>query len=79
MGTTHVAKMGDRGRLVVPVEVRQRQGWSEETTLVFFESDSGVVVMTRDQLRGVITRGLAGPSLADELIGERRSEAAAAR
>lgn len=29
MGTTFVAPMGDRGRLVVPAELRARQHWEQ--------------------------------------------------
>lgn len=72
---TSIAVMGDRGRLVVPAAVRQRQGWEADTQLVFVESEGGVVVLTREQLHKRVSRGLSGPSLADELILERRAEA----
>lgn len=49
---TYAVVVGDRGRLVVPAEVRERAGLVEGTTLVLIETPSGIVMMTRRQLRG---------------------------
>lgn len=75
MNTTHAVKMGDRGRLVVPADLRQRQRWDQGTPLIFLETEEGVIVVTRDQMKARVRKQLAGPSLADELIRERRDEA----
>lgn len=75
MGGTYNATMGDRGRLVVPAELREHAGLMPGTPLILMDTDDGIVVMTRDQLRERIRKELAGPSLVDELIAERRAEA----
>ncbi|GFZ97339.1 AbrB/MazE/SpoVT family DNA-binding domain-containing protein [Nesterenkonia alkaliphila] len=75
MGTTHAVKMGDRGRLVVPADLRQRQQWDQGTPLVLVETDDGVLVATREQMKARVRKQLGGPSLVDELAKERRAEA----
>lgn len=40
------------------------------------DSDEGVLLLTRDQLRDRVRRSLAGTSLVDELLAERRLAAA---
>ena len=67
--------MGDRGRLVVPAEVRARAGLVEGTPLVLFESTSGLVLLTREQLRDRVRSDLAGLDLVGELLAERRRAA----
>jgi AbrB family looped-hinge helix DNA binding protein len=69
--------MGDRGRVVIPAELRQREGWTQGTTLLLIDTEEGVTLMTHDQLLARVRRSLAGaPSLVDELIAERRQAAA---
>lgn len=75
MDATYSTTLGDRGRLVVPAELRTRQHWEQGTALLFLETDRGVVVMTREQAKTIVRERLAGPSLVDELLGERRSSA----
>lgn len=41
-GTSNVT-MGDRGRLVVPADVRKRRGLTEGTPLVLVDTDDGIV------------------------------------
>jgi bifunctional DNA-binding transcriptional regulator/antitoxin component of YhaV-PrlF toxin-antitoxin module len=69
--------MGDRGRLVVPADVRQRSGLSEGTPLVLVESPAGLVLMTRDQAKRAIRDQLAGTDLVTDLLADRRTAAAA--
>jgi AbrB family looped-hinge helix DNA binding protein len=69
--------MGDRGRLVVPIEIRERLGLVEGTPLVLLESPGGIVLMTRRQLRDRVRSDLAGADLVGELLSERRANAAA--
>ena len=76
MSTTFHAPLGDRGRLVVPAELRNRQGWRQGDTLLFMETPDGVVLMTREQAKVLIRRQLAGRSLVEELMAERRAAAA---
>lgn len=75
MRGTHSLRMGDRGRLVVPADVRQRAGLSEGTPLVLLESPAGLVLLTREQLRHRVREELAGLDLVDQLIAERRAAA----
>lgn len=39
MSSTHLVRVGDKGRTVVPSEVRERFGWTEGTTLIAVESE----------------------------------------
>jgi AbrB family looped-hinge helix DNA binding protein len=75
-GTYHLV-VGDRGRLVVPAEVRERAGLKPGTPLVLLDTPSGLVLLTRRQLRDRVRSELAGLDLVDELLGERRAAAAA--
>jgi AbrB family looped-hinge helix DNA binding protein len=76
MSGTYTVVVGDRGRLVVPAEVRERSGLVEGTTLVLLETPSGIVMMTRGQLRDRVRDELAGLDLVGELLAERRATAA---
>ncbi len=69
--------MGDRGRLVIPAEVRERIGLTEGTALILMETARGLVVLTRPQLQQLVRADLAGLDLVGELLAERRAEAAA--
>lgn len=71
--------MGDRGRLVVPAELRHRAGLEQGVALVLVETGAGLVVLTRDRLKELVRAQLAGDSLVDELIAERRAAVAADR
>lgn len=74
-GTFNVV-MGDRGRLVVPAEVRERAGLAPGTSLILLETPSGIVLLTRDQLRDRVRAELSGLDLVGELLTERRAAAA---
>jgi len=69
--------MGDRGRIVIPAEIRDRAGLAEGTPVVLFETPAGLVLFTRAQLRDRVRTDLSGLDLVGELLTERRSEAAA--
>jgi AbrB family looped-hinge helix DNA binding protein len=69
--------VGDRGRIVVPADVRERAGLHEGSTLVLLEAPSGLVLLTRQQLRDRVRADLAGADLVDALLAERRASAAA--
>ena len=75
MSGTHTVVVGDRGRLVVPAEVRQRAGLVEGTTLVLLETPSGIVLMTQRQLRDRVREELSGLDLVGGLLAERREAA----
>jgi AbrB family looped-hinge helix DNA binding protein len=69
--------MGDRGRLVIPAELRERAGLAEGTPLVLLETPTGLVLLTRPQLQKLVRADLEGLDLVGELLAERRAEAAA--
>ena len=76
MSGTYQVVMGDRGRLVIPAEVRERTGLAEGTALVLLETPTGLVLLTRPQLQELVRADLAGLDLVGELLAERRAEAA---
>jgi len=69
--------MGDRGRLVIPAELRDRVGLAEGTPLVLLETPKGLVLLTRGQLQELVRADLEGLDLVGELLTDRRAEAAA--
>lgn len=68
--------MGDRGRIVVPVAVRERAGLVAGSPMVLLESPDGLVLLTREQLRDRVRKDLAGLDLVNELLADRRRAAA---
>lgn len=77
MSGTYRVVVGDRGRLVLPVEVRERAGLPEGTELVLLDTPAGLALLTREQLKDRVRADLAGPSLVDALLDARRAAAAA--
>ncbi len=69
--------MGDRGRLVIPAELRERAGLAEGVPLTLLEAPHGLVLLTRAQLQELVRADLAGLDLVGELLAERRAESAA--
>ncbi|MFN8129169.1 MAG: AbrB/MazE/SpoVT family DNA-binding domain-containing protein [Candidatus Nanopelagicales bacterium] len=76
MSGTYHATMGDRGRLVVPAELRDRAGLREGRPLVFLETPDGLLLLTREQLRSIVRANLDGKDLVDSLLTERRTASA---
>ena len=77
MSGTYVVTMGDRGRVVIPAELRERAGLAEGTALVLLETSRGLVLLTRDQVKARFRADLQGTDLVAELLADRRREAAA--
>ena len=77
MNGTYQTTVGDRGRLVIPAELRDRARLTEGTALTLIETPAGVVLLTRPQLQALVRADLAGLDLVGELLAERREEAAA--
>lgn len=75
MSGTHSFTVGDRGRVVLPVELRQNRGWPEGTTLIAVETERGVIVATRSELETIVADQLAGSDPVDALLSERRAAA----
>jgi bifunctional DNA-binding transcriptional regulator/antitoxin component of YhaV-PrlF toxin-antitoxin module len=76
MSGSHTTVMGDRGRLVVPSDLRARAGLLPGTPLTLIESPDGIVLLTREQLKRMVRRDLAGVDLVADLVADRRRAAA---
>jgi AbrB family looped-hinge helix DNA binding protein len=76
MNGTYPVIMGDRGRLVVPAELRERMHLRPGSPLVLLETPHGIVLATREQLKRLVRTQLQGPSLVEDLLAERRTLAA---
>ena len=75
MSGTYPVVVGDRGRIVVPAEVRERAGLAVGTPLVLLDTPEGLVLLTREQLRTRVRAELEGLDLVSELLAERRRNA----
>ncbi len=75
MDGTYSVVVGDRGRVVVPAEVRARRGLVEGTQLMLLETPDGLLLLTREQLLDRVRADLAGLDLVGELLAERRRAA----
>jgi AbrB family looped-hinge helix DNA binding protein len=75
----HKAHLGERGRLVVPADVRRHLKLETGDLLVIEEQEDGFVVRTAADVahgfRGYLREIESGRDLAAELIAERREEA----
>ena len=69
--------MGDRGRIVVPLELRERLQLEPGAAMLMLDTPQGIVLTTRDQAKQLIRDQLRGGALVDELLSERREQAAA--
>jgi AbrB family looped-hinge helix DNA binding protein len=74
---TYAVVMGDRGRLVVPAELRERLKLKPGSPVVLLDTPQGVVLATREQVKGLVRAGLRGVDLVAELLEDRRRQAAA--
>ncbi len=72
MNGTHTVVVGDRGRIVVPAEVRDNAGLTEGTALVLLTTPGGLVLLTREQLLARVRGELEGLDLVAELLADRR-------
>ncbi len=77
MGGTRALVMGDRGRLVIPADVRADLNWTQGTRMVLVEAEYGMLLMSVDQARALIKKQIGDRDLVGELIAERHAEALA--
>lgn len=77
MNGTYQVTMGDRGRLVIPAELRAQNGLAAGTSIVLIATPGGLLLVSRDQLKILVRQDLAGLDLVNELLAERRQQAAA--
>ena len=77
---TVVAKLGQGGRVVLPAQFRKALGVETGDDLILSLRDGEVRIFTRQQAirraQGMLKHLAPGRSLVDELIAERRAEAA---
>ena len=71
----HSVVLGDRGRFVVPVAVRERHGWEPGQALVAVDTEAGLILMSADEALAWLQSMLEGRDLVAELLAERRREA----
>lgn len=76
MSGAYAVTMGDRGRLVVPSDLRERARLHAGTPLLLVETEAGLVLLTREQAKARVSADLAGRDLVDELLADRRRAAA---
>lgn len=69
--------MGERGRLVIPAELRERLQLHTGSPLIMFDTPQGIVMATRDQAKQLVRDKLRGLDLVTELLADRRRQAAA--
>ena len=84
MNEVYRAKLNDEGRLVIPAACRKRLGMSPGQELLLQISEQGLLVYTQDlavkRLQDWVTAHVPpGVSIVDELIADRRDEAARER
>lgn len=81
MNEVHRAKLNDEGRLVIPAELRKALGLQPGQEVLLRKTDTGLELTTyemavkqfQDRVAKMVPPGV---SLVDELIVERRAEAA---
>ena len=56
----------------MPSELRARAGLVPGTPVTLIESPDGIVLLTREQLKRMVRRDLAGLDLVADLVAERR-------
>ena len=81
MAETYRAKLNDEGRLVIPASCRKHLGLQPGQEVLLKMTKEGLLLTTFDQALNQFqdeVAGLVGPGarLADEVIAERRQEAA---
>lgn len=76
MSGTYPVVMGDRGRLVIPAELRERMHLEAGSPLLLLETPKGVILATREQVKTLVRESLQGLDLVQELLDDRRKSAA---
>lgn len=76
MSGTYNVVMGDRGRIVIPAELRERLQLHAGVPLLIIGTDRGLVLADRAQVLQMVRDDLAGLDLVTELLAERRANAA---
>jgi bifunctional DNA-binding transcriptional regulator/antitoxin component of YhaV-PrlF toxin-antitoxin module len=69
--------LGDRGRLVIPIDVRERHGWETGTPLISIDTEAGLLVMSAQEGLAWLRSRVLGRDLVAELLAQRVAEVAA--
>jgi AbrB family looped-hinge helix DNA binding protein len=75
MSDNYIAKVGNKGRIVIPAGLRERKGWTDETVLVFIEEDDDILLMSFDDLERRVHAEWKGSFTLEEFLAERRETA----
>jgi bifunctional DNA-binding transcriptional regulator/antitoxin component of YhaV-PrlF toxin-antitoxin module len=76
MNRTHTVTLGAHGSVELPAELLERAELYPGTPLVLVETPTGLVLLTREQLRERMRRELEGLDLVGDLLTERRAASA---
>ena len=76
MSGTSMLTVGDRGRLVIPAEMREKYGMRSGTPVALIECEQGLVLITREELLRRVRDDYSGLDLVDSLIADRHRTAA---
>ena len=78
--TGKTATLDSQGRLVIPAEIREKLGFESGERLTLIVENNSLRIMTRREawreVQQLVSNYAKGRSLVDELIAERRAEAA---
>lgn len=77
MSGTFSIFVGERGRVVIPAEVRAKHHWNQGTELVALETPHGVQLMSKSEVLAALKGALAGAGSVAEFLAERRRAARA--
>jgi AbrB family looped-hinge helix DNA binding protein len=76
MSGTYTVTVGDRGRIVVPQEVRKSADLHAGTSLVLLDTPDGLVLLTQKQLLARVRSEYNDIDLVSDLLADRRKAAA---
>lgn len=75
MSDTFKLQVGEKGRVVIPSEIRSRHNWEQGTELLLLDTDRGVTITTADDVLDALTGSLKGTGSVAEFLAERRTAA----
>ena len=76
MSDTFRVQVGEKGRVVIPAEIRARHRWSQGTALVAIDTEHGVQLMAQEDLLSALRGSMQGKGSVAEFLAERRAAAA---
>ena len=67
--------MGEKGRVVIPAEIRARHHWAQGTPLVAIDTEHGVQLIAQEDLLAALRGSMQGKGTVAEFLAERRAAA----